>query len=85
MSCSFKQDLSIGWNLQRLRKKAGLTQAQASAQLELLGISITSDILAKIEQGKYSIRISVLLGMKQIYNVDSFDVFFEGLSFSCNR
>lgn len=85
MSCSFKQDLSIGWNLQMLRKKAGLTQAQASAQLELLGISITSDILAKIEQGKYSVRISVLLGMKQIYNVDSFDVFFEGLSLSCSR
>lgn len=80
MSSALKQDISIGWNLQSMRKKAGLTQAQASAKLELLGLPITSDILAKIEQGKYSVRISVLLGFKQIYRVDSFDQFFEGLS-----
>lgn len=80
MSSAFKQDISIGWNLQVLRKQAGLTQSQASAKLELMGIPITSDILAKIEQGKYSVKISVLLGMKQIYRINSFDQFFEGLS-----
>ncbi len=80
MSSAFKQDISIGWNLQTLRKQAGLTQAQASAKLELLGVPITSDILAKIEQGKYSVKISVLLGMKQIYRINSFDQVFEGLS-----
>lgn len=80
MSSAFKQDISIGWNLQVLRKQAGLTQSQASAKLELMGIPITSDILAKIEQGKYSVKISVLLGMKQIYRINSFDQIFEGLS-----
>lgn len=79
MSNGLKQDVSIGGNLQRLRKQAGLTQAQASAKLELLGLSMTPEIYAKIEQGRYSIKISVLLALKEIYRADSFDAFFEGL------
>ena len=58
MSNKLKQDLSIGQNLKALRKKANLTQRDASAQLELLGVPMTEDILAKMEQGKYSVRIS---------------------------
>ena len=79
MSNGLKQDISIGQNLKALRKKAGLSPREASAQLEILGLPITEDILAKMEQGKYSIRISVLLALKQIYKVSSFDTFFEGL------
>ena len=52
-----------------------------SAQLEILGIPMTEDILAKIEQGRYNVRISVLLALKQIYKVRSFDIFFDGLHF----
>ena len=37
-------------------------------------------IFWQIEQGKYSVKISVLLGMKQIYRINSFDQVFEGLS-----
>ena len=74
-----KQDISIGQNLKLLRKQAGLYQREASAQLEILGIEITEDILAKIEQGRYSVKISVLLALKQIYKVNTFDSFFEGL------
>ena len=79
MSNNLKQDLSIGQNLKALRKKANLTQRDASAQLELLGVPMTEDILAKMEQGKYSVRISVLIALKQIYGIHSFDAFFEGL------
>lgn len=79
MSSNLKQDISIGTNLKRLRKEAHLTQEQVAAQLEAKGLSISPDILAKIEQGRYSIRISVLLELKQIYHVSSFDVFFEGI------
>ena len=32
MANGLKQDISIGENLKRLRKQAGLTQGQASAQ-----------------------------------------------------
>lgn len=79
MSSGLKQDISIGQNLKSLRRRAKLTQREASAQLEILGIPMTEDILAKIEQGRYSVRISVLLALKQIYGIDSFDVFFDGL------
>lgn len=79
MANYLKQDISMGQNLKALRKRTGLSQREASAQLEILGISITEDILAKIEQGKYGVRISVLLALKEIYNVNSFDAFFEGL------
>lgn len=76
MSGNLKQDISFGKNLKYLRKRAGLTQERAVKQMEIEGRSVTSDILAKMEQGKYSIRISVLLAMKQIYRVESFDEFF---------
>ena len=39
----------------------------------------SEDILAKIEQGRYSVKISVLLGLKKIYKVNTFDEFFTGL------
>ena len=79
MANGLKQDISIGPNIKALRKKAGLSQRDASAKLELLGIPMTEDIMAKIEQGRYSVRISVLLALKQIYNVNSFDSFFDNL------
>ncbi len=79
MSNGFKQDIFIGHNLKSLRRKAKLTQREASAQLEILGVPMTEDILAKIEQGRYSVRVSVLLALKRIYSVASFDAFFEDL------
>ena len=79
MSTNLKQDISIGKNLKSIRKKNGLTQNQVSAQLEVRGLPISSDILAKMEQGKYSIRVSVLLALKQIYKLESFDEFFKDI------
>lgn len=79
MSANLKQDISIGKNLKSIRKKNGLTQNQVSAQLEVRGLPISSDILAKMEQGKYSIRVSVLLALKQIYKLESFDEFFKDI------
>jgi len=76
MSANLKQDISIGKNLKRIRKQNGLTQEQVAAQLEVRGLPVSTDILAKMEQGKYSIRISVLLALKKIYKVESFDEFF---------
>lgn len=80
MSSGLKQDLSLGDNLQLLRRKQGLTQHQVAAKLETMGIPMSGDIMAKIEQGKYSIKISVLLALKEIYRAESFDAFFHGLS-----
>ena len=74
-----KQDDSLGPNLQKLRKAAGLTQTQVAVQLQVRGLPISAEILAKMEQGKYSIRISALKALKEIYKLDSYDDFFQGI------
>lgn len=79
MSNGLKQDISIGANLKALRKKNGLWQKEVAAQLEAMDIPMTEDILAKIEQGRYSVKVSVLLALKKIYKVSTFDEFFDGL------
>lgn len=79
MSNKIKQDISIGKNLKSLRKNAKLSQEDVAAQLELMGLSISREIISQMELGRYSIRVSVLLALKQLYNVDTFDDFFRDL------
>lgn len=79
MSDKIKQDISIGANLKRLRKNAKLSQEQVSAKLDLLGLSTSREIISQMELGRYSIRVSVLLALKEIYHVDTFDEFFRDL------
>lgn len=79
MSERIKQDISIGANLQRLRKRTGLSQEKVAAKLELMGVSVSREMLSQMELGHYNIRVSVLLALKKIYNA-TFDDFFEGLS-----
>lgn len=80
MSDKLKQDISIGDNLRFLRKRAKLSQKDVSAKLDLMGLPTSREIISQMELGRYSIRISVLLALKQIYNVAAFDEFFEGLA-----
>ena len=79
MSDKLKQDISIGDNLRFLRKRAKLSQEDVSAKLDLMGLSTSREIISQMELGRYSIRISVLLALKQIYNVATFDEFFKDL------
>ena len=79
MSKRIKQDLSIGANLQRLRKNANLSQEEVAAKLQLMGISVSREMISQMELGHYNIRVTVLLAMKKRYNA-SFDDFFAGLS-----
>ena len=79
MTDKIKQDISIGANLKRLRKNAKLSQEQVSAKLDLLGLSTSREIISQMELGRYSIRVSVLLALKEIYHVDTFDEFFRDL------
>ena len=69
MSTKLSQDVSIGENLRILRKRAGYSQERAAAQLELMGISMSREIISQMESGHHNIR-------KQVYEVDSFDDFF---------
>ena len=79
MSKKIKQDISIGGNLQRLRYIAGLSQEETAAKLQIMGFSVSREMISQMESGKYNIRISILLAMKKIYNVGSMDEFFKGL------
>ena len=79
MSKKLKQDISIGANLRRLRKQSGLSQEKVAAKLQLVGIDISREIISQMELGNYSIKVSVLRALKDIYQVDSFDEFFRGL------
>ena len=75
MSEKIKQDISIGANLKRLRKNAKLSQQNVSIKLDLMGLDISRSIISQMEIGKYSIRVSVLRALKEIYKVDSYDEF----------
>lgn len=79
LSDKLKQDVSIGSNLRRLRKKARLSQQDVSIKLDLLGLSTSREIVSRMERGQYSIRVSVLRALKDIYKVDSYDEFFRDL------
>ena len=79
MSKKIKQDISIGNNLHNLRIRAGLSQEQVSAQLQLRGLNVSREIISQMELGKYSIRVSVLLALKEIYQPE-FNEFFDNLA-----
>ena len=71
MSEKIKQDISIGKNLHRLRKQAGLSQEQVAVKLQVMGLPVSREIISQI-------RVSVLIALKQIYGV-SYEEFFQGL------
>lgn len=80
MPGSLKQDFNIGQNMKVLRKKEGLSQEAVVAKLQTMNVDISREILSQMENGKYNVRVSVLLGLKEIYGLASVDVFFDGLS-----
>jgi len=73
-----RQDISIGVNLKKFRQTSGMTQDEVSSKLQTQGLDIHPKIISEMELGKYSIRISVLLALAEMYSVSVQD-FFEGL------
>ncbi len=78
MSIKIKQDISIGDNLRRLRKDSHLSQEEVALKLQVMGLSVSREMISQMELGRYNIRVSILLALKQIYNA-TFDDFFQGL------
>lgn len=78
MSKKIKQDISIGNNLRALRIRAKLSQEEVAIKLQIMDLPVSREILSQMELGKYSIRVSVLLALKELYNA-SFDDFFKNL------
>ena len=73
-----RQDINMGGNLREIRKRAGLTQDQVAAQLQVMGSEITRSIYSRYETGELNIKISDLIGLKKIFHCQYGD-FFEGL------
>ena len=72
------QDISIGRNLQRLRKTRGLTQNEVCAKLALAGRPMSQSTYAQIETGARNIFVSDLIALKTILNT-SYEEMFKGL------
>lgn len=73
-----RQDCGLGQNIRRMRLNAHMTQEEVAAQLQLAGCDISRSVYAQIECGAYNIRISELVVLKRLFNVD-YNAFFEGV------
>lgn len=78
MSCIINQDISIGANLKTLRLRSGLSQEEVAARLQVMGFTISREVISQMERGCHNIRVSILLALKDIYHA-SFDEFFTNL------
>lgn len=78
MSQKLKQDIQIGSNIRKLRKKAGLTQEQVVAKLQLKGLETSRSSYSQIECGTYNIRISELVALTEFFQVD-YNAFFQDI------
>ena len=65
-----KQDISLGNNIRTLRKQSHFTQEQIVARMQLQGIEISRSSYSQIECGTYNIRVSELIALANIFNVD---------------
>ena len=64
-----------------LRIERHMTQEQVATKLQLLNLDITRSVYSQIENGTYNIRISILAGLAQIFQVD-YNCFFRDVHLS---
>lgn len=83
MSSVINQDISIGSNLKALRLRNKLSQEDVATQLQIMGFTMSREIISQMELGRHNIRVSVLLALKELYHA-AFDEFFVDLSFRIN-
>ena len=75
MENKLKQDVPIGQNLRKYRLAAGLSQENVAAALQVQGLDIHQKIISEMELGTYSIRVSVLLALAELYDTPIQDFF----------
>lgn len=68
-------EIRIGNNIRILRERAGLTQEQLSAKLQVNGCDITRSALAKIEVGQRHLYPDEILILKRLLKVEYEDIF----------
>lgn len=84
MAQKIKQDIQIGDNIRRLRKQKKLTQEQVITHLQLQGIELSRSSYSQIECGTYNIRVSELIALADLFEVD-FNAFFQNLKINNNQ
>lgn len=72
------QNADLYTNLKRLRQSSGLSQYELVAQMQLLGSIMSRSTYAKIEQGSRNIKLTDLVALKNIYDVEYLE-FFKGI------
>lgn len=75
MAQSIYQDYTIGNTIRTLRERAGLTQEQVAAQLQIRELNVSRAIYSQIEMGIHGIKISVLVALKEIFHAEYADFF----------
>lgn len=78
MEQKIRRDRNMGANLRRLRDQYGISQEKLCVELQRRGCDIARSAYAKYEAGELTIRASVLIELRKIYNC-SYDEFFQGL------
>ena len=74
MNASYEKE--IGGRIRFLREKAGMTQEQLAAKLQLRGCDITRSALAKMEVGQRHLYPDEILLLKEILSVSFDDIFY---------
>ena len=74
-----RPDMDIGQNIQRLRRRAKLTQEQTIAQMQMMNIKISKSSYAKIETNRMNIKVSEMVALRKIFSAQ-YNEFFEDLS-----
>ena len=65
----------IGNNIRNLRERAGLTQEQVAAKLQVLGCDITRSAVAKIEVGQRHLYPDEIILLKEILGASYDEIF----------
>lgn len=77
MDQTLHQDYNIGPALRRLRLRAGLTQERVAAKLQILGCDVSRATYAQMESCSHGIKLSVLVGLKEIFHAEYGDFFVD--------
>ena len=68
-------ETAIGNNIRILREKAGMTQEQLSARLQLRGCDVTRSAVAKIEVGQRHLYPDEIVLIKEILGASYDEIF----------
>ncbi len=69
------QDISIGDNLQRIRKARGLTQNEVCSKMAIAGRPMLQSTYAQIERGTRNIFVSDLIVLKSVLQTSYEEIF----------